>query len=89
MSTTPTQTPAAYLYGLPEPIQEQLARIAREAAGMDASEKGYAAALFATVAEHFATGNGADDAVPGAHMVSALGVLLRMAHNEATRTEVA
>jgi hypothetical protein len=73
-------TPAQQLYSLPEPIQEQLLVIAREAIGMSADEKGYAAALFATVAQHFAFG-GADEGIPGALMIGALGVLLKNAHD--------
>lgn len=76
--------PAAYLYSLPEPLQEHLARIAREAIGMSAEEKGYAAAVFASVAVHFAH-NGDDREIPGALMVSALGVLLKCADTEATK----
>ena len=87
MTTTPTASPAEYLYSLPEPIQAELVQIAREAIGMTAEEKGYAAAIFATVAQHFALSDGDDQFIPGALMVSALGVLLRMTHNEATQTK--
>jgi hypothetical protein len=77
-------TPAQQLYNLPEPIQVQLVAIVREAIGMSAEEKGHAAAMFATVATHFAI-KGTDDQIPGALMVSALGVLLKAANAEATK----
>lgn len=76
-------TPAERLYNLPEPVQEQLVAVVREAIGMSGEEKGYAAAMFAVVAEHFAI-KGSDEQIPGALMVSALGVLLKAAHEEAT-----
>lgn len=83
--TTATDT-ATYLLGLPTSMQSELARIAREAEAMTAEEKGHAAALFATVALHFGNGLGDDKYLPGAHMVSALGVLIRGAHDAATQT---
>lgn len=78
-------SPAEYLAGLPEPIQEQLASIAREAVGMSGAEKGFAAALFGTVGLHYGLGKGPDAAIPGAQMVAALGVILRLANDEATK----
>lgn len=80
MSTTDTAT---FLLGLPGPVQAQLARIAREAQQMTVEEQGFAAALFAAVAEHFGTGNGDEKYLPGAHMVSALGVLTRQTYDAA------
>lgn len=74
--TTSTDN-ATYLLGLPPEVLAQLARIAREAAEMTSEERGYAAALFSTVALHFGHGHGLEQYVPGAQMVSALGVLLR------------
>ncbi|MCD4525240.1 hypothetical protein [Nocardioides sp. cx-173] len=78
-------TPAQQLYNLPEPIQVQLLAIVREALGMSAGEKGHAAAMFATVAQHFAI-KGSDEQIPGALMVSALAVLLKAANQEATES---
>ena len=66
--TTTTPTAAAYLLGLPVPIQAELVDIAREAIVMAEAEKGFAAAHFATVAAHFAI-SGSDYSIPGAQMV--------------------
>lgn len=77
---------ATYLLGLPPAVQSQLARIARVAEEMTDEDRGYAAALFATVGAHFGLGNGSDDYLPGAHMVSALGVLIRGVHDAAHQT---
>lgn len=81
-------TPAEYLASLPEPIQAELVAIAREAAGMTADEKGFAAAMFATVGAHFALRPLTDENerfIPGAQMVTALGLILRLANDEATQ----
>lgn len=80
---TTTTTAAEYLASLPAPIQHELATIARTAIGMSGEEKGFAAALFGTVAAHYSV-KGSDDAVPGALMVAGLGYLLRLANDEAT-----
>lgn len=79
---------ADYLADLPPTIQHQLARIARVAVEMSSEERGYAAALFATVGLHFTT-KGADEQIPGAEMVAALGVILRRANDEDFRKAVA
>lgn len=76
---------AASLFGYPTPVQAQLARIASLAAEMTPEERGYATGVFAAVALHFGTGNGDDRCIPGAQMVSALGVLTRMAHEAAVK----
>lgn len=86
MSATDPADEATYLLGLPPAVQSQLARIARVAEEMTDGDRGHAAALFATVGAHFGLGNGSDDYLPGAHMVSALGVLIRGVHDAAHQT---
>lgn len=57
---------------LPEPVQEQLIRIYRLAAGMDAREKTACRLMIGGLSFGFAL-NVPDDAVPAAEMISALG----------------
>jgi len=74
---TATTTPAQQLYNLPEPIQEQLVRIARIAAGMSTEEKAAARLTFGTTGLHFAM-YGDDDTIPGADLVATCGVIVAL-----------
>lgn len=78
---------ASDLLSLPPGIQRELLDIARTAMDMTAGEKGYAAALFATVGLHYGLGKGSDDMIPGAQMVATLGVILRLANDEVIRND--
>jgi hypothetical protein len=60
------------LAALPAPIQEQLVRIYRMAAGMDAEEKAAARLLLGNIALSCAAAS-PDEQLPGAEMVAALG----------------
>lgn len=69
------QATSAELSRLPEPVQEQLIRIYRLAAGMDAREKTACRLMLGGLSFGFAL-NVPDDAVPAAEMISALGVIV-------------
>lgn len=78
-------TPAEQLYAVPEPIQHQLVRIARLAAGMSATEKAEARTVIGRLSLHYATSpTVTNDQVPAAEMVSALGRLIVEADRLAT-----
>jgi hypothetical protein len=77
-------THADYLAELPEPIQEQLVRIVRLAAGMSNDEKTAARQTFAGVTlANIATAS--DSQIPSAEMVGALGRINTLADGLATR----
>lgn len=79
-------TSTEYLAALPEPIQDELARIARLAIGMSSAEKGAATGFFAMTGLKVALSPLTmenNEKVPGARMVTALAKILRAANDEA------
>lgn len=80
-------TPTDQLARLPEPIQAELWRIVRLAAGMSDREKSQASATIAFMAMRVAVFCEDDDQIPGMEMVSALGVLLHKL-NAATTSQI-
>lgn len=80
---------ADHLAALPEPIQEQLARIARLAAGMSADEKTEARAFVATLILTLGPLRMTDDQLPAAEMVGALGRIIATTDELATNGKVA
>ena len=69
---------SAQLAGLPEPVQEQLLRIYRLAAGMDSLEKEAARLTFAAFVGSCATDVGSDLVVAPAEMIAAAGQIVTL-----------
>jgi hypothetical protein len=81
-------TTAEQLYGIPEPIQEQLVRIYRLAAGMSNDEKTAARATLAGVTlAHAMTAS--EEQFPAAEMIAALARIVTTADQLATTGKVA
>ncbi|WP_148574960.1 hypothetical protein [Nocardioides caldifontis] len=84
MSNDPLEALSHY----PEPILDQLHRIARLAAGMSATEKAEARRFFAALVLEWAVA-GPDDQIPAAEMVGALGQIVTTADALAATRKVA
>lgn len=82
-------SPAEHLAALPVPIQHQLVRIARLAAGMSVAEKAEARTFVATLILTLDPLRMIDDQVPAAEMVAALGRIITTADELATTGKVA
>lgn len=78
---TTTTTPAAYLYALPEPIQERLVEIARSVIGLSQTEKEHAHAMLSGYVLTIAALGSPEEAQAG-RMVADLDGLLRAAYNQ-------
>ena len=81
-------SPAEHLAALPEPMQEQLARIARLAAGMSDAEKAEARVFVSALLLSLNPARMPDDQVPVAEMVGALGRIVTEADRLATERKV-